>query len=101
LSSVQVEKAVMTGVLRVFGKDNDCSAIIDHEKEVLADQIIVATKRKMRDAADLEKVYFVGGGSLLLHKQLRDLFPHAEFVSDPQFSNARGMYKIAKYLLNR
>lgn len=101
LSAVQVDKAVMTGVLRVFGKDNDCRAIIDEEKRVLADQIIVATKRKMRDAADLECVYFVGGGSLLLQAQLRDLFPHAQFVEDPQFSNARGMYKIGKYLLSR
>lgn len=101
LSSTQVEKAVLTGSLRVFGKDNDCSALVNEEKKVLADQIIVATKRKMRDAADLEKVYFVGGGSLLLKDQLKDLFPHAEFVADPQFSNARGMFKIAKYLLAR
>lgn len=99
LTPSQVEKAVMTGNFRVFGKDNDCSAIVNEEKTVLANQIIVSTKRKMRDAADLEKVFFVGGGSLLLREQLKDLYPHAEFVENPQFANARGMFKIAKYLM--
>lgn len=99
LSPVQVEKAVLTGNFRVFGKDNDCSAIINQEKSLLAEQIIAAAKRSMRDAADLEKVFFVGGGSLLLRAQLQDLYPHAVFVEDPQFANARGMFKIAKYIM--
>jgi plasmid segregation protein ParM len=99
LSQVQVEKAVMTGTFRVFGKDNDCQGIVDSEKSALAEQIIVDTKRKMRDGADLEKVFFVGGGSLLLRKQLEDMYPHAVFVENPQFSNARGMWKIARYVM--
>jgi len=99
LSQVQVDKAVMTGSFRVFGKDNDCSAIVDDEKGALASQIIVDTKRKMRDGADLEKVFFVGGGALLLRKQLEGLYPHAVFVENPQFSNARGMWKIARFVM--
>lgn len=99
LTPVQVDRAVMTGTLRAFGKDNDCSEIVKEEKTLLASQIIEATKRKMRDGADLERVFFVGGGSLLLKDQLKDLYPHAEFVADPQFSNGRGMFKIAKYMI--
>lgn len=99
LTPAQVEQAVATGEFKVFGKVHPCSKIVDHEKTLLADQIIVSTKRKMRDASDLEKVFFVGGGSELLKDQLKDLFPHAEFVADPQYANARGMFKIAKHMM--
>jgi len=92
LSTRQIEDAVAKGVLRAFGSEHDVSEIILDEKKALAHQII-------SDAADLEAVYFVGGGSLLLQAQLQDLFPHAVFVEDPQFANARGMLKFAKFIL--
>lgn len=86
------------GVLRVFGGNKDCADIIKDEKRKLALQIIEATKRKMGDGADLERVFFVGGGSILLHDELEDLFPHAQFVERPQFANARGMAKAVMFL---
>lgn len=99
LSTRQIEDAVTKGVLRAFGGEHDVAEIVLEEKRALAHQIISECKRKMRDAADLEAVYFVGGGSLLLRDQLEDLFPHGVFVEDPQFANARGMLKFAKYIL--
>lgn len=99
LAPRQIEDAVTKGSLRAFGKEHDVAAIVLEEKQMLADQIISESKRKMRDGGDLEAVYFVGGGSLLLKDQLQGLFPHAVFVDDPQFSNARGMLKFAKFIL--
>lgn len=99
LTSTQIDKAVLTSKIKIFGKDHDCAAIVNDEKARLANEIIVATRRHMRDGADLERVFFVGGGSLLLKEQLASMYPHAEFVNDPQFANARGMYKIARYVL--
>lgn len=98
LTPTQIESAARTGMVRMFGKETDVSEIVNEEKRILADQIVAEAKRKMRDGADLECVYFVGGGSLLLREQLADLYPHAVFVDDPQFANARGMLKIAKYV---
>jgi plasmid segregation protein ParM len=98
LTPKQVDRAIATGVLRVFGTDRDCNEIVEHEKAVLAKQIVDELKRRVRDGADLEAIYFVGGGSRLLTAQLKDLYPHAVFVEDPQFANARGMWKAAKYL---
>lgn len=100
LTTARVERAVMTGTLRIFNKEHDVSALVNEEKHVLATQIIAEIKRKFRDAADLEAVFFVGGGSLLLADQLAHLYPHAKIVDDPQFANARGMLKIAKYIKN-
>lgn len=99
ISPAQVEMAVRTGEFRAFQKQNDVSKIVNEEKRVLAEDIQAALKRKVGDGADLEQVYFVGGGSLLLKEQLKDIFPHAIFTEDPQFANARGMFKIAKYIL--
>lgn len=98
LSPMQVDNAVRTNVLRVFGENKDCSEVVRAEKEVLAREIREAAMRKMGDGADLEKVFFVGGGSILLKEQLEGLFPHAVVAEDPQFANARGMLKAVKYL---
>jgi plasmid segregation protein ParM len=99
LTPRQVELAIQNGKLRVFGSDRDCSEIINEEKQKLAVRIQAEARRRMGDqAADIESIFFVGGGSALLHDQLKDLYPHAHFVEDPQFANARGMFKIAKYM---
>lgn len=98
VTPARIEQAVMTGKLRIFREERDVSKLIDEEKHSLASQIIAAIKRKFRDAADLEGVFFVGGGALLLKQQLADLYPHAQVVDDPQFANARGMLKIAKFI---
>lgn len=100
LSPAQVEKAILTGSLRMYAKEHDCSEIINAEKRVLAEKIRAEAHRKMGEqAADIEAIYFVGGGAALLQEQLQDLYPHAVFVKDPQFANARGMFKIAKYMM--
>ena len=101
LTPAKVDQAVRTGVVKLYGKDLECAEIVNEEKAALAQQIIAATQRKIGDGADLERVYFVGGGAALLRDHLKDLFPHGEFVEDPQFANARGMLKAAKYLQPR
>jgi plasmid segregation protein ParM len=98
LSPRQIDEAVRDGKLRIFGQERDCAEIVAIEKRILAQHIKDAAARKMGDGADLEAIFFVGGGSLLLREELKDLYPHARFVDDPQFANARGMLKAVKYL---
>lgn len=98
LSPKQIDDAVRDGTLRIFGQERDCSEIIKAEKRILAQQITDAATRKMGDGADLERIFFVGGGSLLLRDELENLYPHAVLVDDPQFANARGMLKAVKYM---
>lgn len=99
LAPRQIEDATTKYTVRAFGKEHDVADAVREEKRALAAQIIGECRRRMRDAADLEAVYFVGGGSMLLRDELKGLFPHAVFVEDPQFANARGMLKFAKYIL--
>lgn len=99
MSTMQVDEAVSKGTIRLFGSDQDCFDIVKYEKGVLAQQIITEVKRRVGGGSDLEAVFFVGGGSALLDDELQDLYRHAVFVEDPQFSNGRGMWKACKYLL--
>lgn len=41
---------------------------------------------------------FAGGGAVLMREQLARRYPHCRFPDHPQFANARGMLKIAKYV---
>lgn len=95
---VAVERAMRTGTIRIYGKDKNVQEIVDAEKEWLADQIMTAVRTKIGSGADLDHVLFVGGGAIVLKDQLLKHFPHALVPEKPEFANARGMLKIAKYV---
>ncbi|WP_432262854.1 plasmid segregation protein ParM domain-containing protein [Cupriavidus sp. TMH.W2] len=98
LTPKQVDAAIETGTVRALGADHDFSELVRYEKEQLAKKIIAELAKRVGDGADLEAVYFVGGGTKLLHEQLNNLYPHAVFVGDPQYANSNGLWKAVKYL---
>lgn len=98
INPAKLEQAVSSGQFALYGTQHDVNDLLGEEKTVLAAQIIEEMKRKLRDASDLEAVFFVGGGALLLKEQIKNQFQHAQIVDGAQFSNARGMYKIAKFV---
>ena len=51
------------------------------------------------DAADLDFILFVGGGSAVLQDVISE-YKHARVPKDPQFANARGMLKYMTYVRN-
>ncbi|MCV9964381.1 ParM/StbA family protein [Pararhizobium sp. BT-229] len=83
--------------IKLWGKERDISEIID---EVLAEYqglLTRAIERVIGNGASIDKVVFVGGGSALF-TGLREKFPHnGETVDDPEFANARGLHKYARY----
>lgn len=93
-----VEMAIATGQINVYGKAVDVSDIVQHEKEQLAMHIMSTVNTKIGSGKDLGWVLFVGGGSIVMREQLEKYFPHARFPDKPEFANARGMLKIAKYI---
>lgn len=95
----RIETALRTGVVKHYGKDQDVSAIVNAEKERLTEQVMNAVRAKVGSGADLDQVLFVGGGALVLKDQLLKHFPNARVPEKPEFANARGMLKIAKYVV--
>lgn len=93
-----VEAAIRTGKVKISGTAIDISDIVLGEKVKLTDKIMAGVRTKIGTGRDLEQILFVGGGSIVLRDQLQAHFPNARFPERPEFANARGMFKIAKYI---
>ena len=85
------------GFLHHNGRKFDFSEALEALKGYAAKRI----HSKIKDQAsthDINKIIFVGGGSAFLFDVLKDLYPDQAVISeDPQFANARGMLKVAKF----
>lgn len=99
LSATAIERALHTGTVRIYGKDECVKSIVDEEKERLTGRIMNSIRDKVGKGADLDHVLFVGGGAIVLKDQLLHHFPHARVPDQPEFANARGMLKFAKYVV--
>lgn len=93
-----VEAAISKGIVRIAGEEKDVRDIVTAEKERLAEQIMSGVRTKIGSGKDLDSVLFVGGGAIVMRDQLAKHFPHSRFPDHPEFANARGMFKIAKYV---
>ena len=93
-----VEAAINTGRVRIAGEEMDVLDMVTTEKERLSEQIMSGVRTKIGSGKDLDSVLFVGGGAIVMRDQLSKHFPHSRFPDQPEFANARGMLKIAKYV---
>jgi len=83
--------------IKLWGKERDISEIVDEVLEEYQGKLTRAIERVIGNGASIDKVVFVGGGSALF-TGLRENFPHnGEIVKDPEFANARGLHKYARY----
>jgi plasmid segregation protein ParM len=93
-----IEQAIRKGTVRIERQDKDVSDMVTHEKERLTEQIMAGVRAKFGSGKDLDWVFFVGGGAIVLRDQLEKYFANCEFPEYPEYANARGMFKIAKYV---
>lgn len=97
----KIEKAIEMGEYMAFGQKHDVTNIVLEQKKVFARKIADEMKKILKDASNIGVVAFVGGGSILLKKELSEIYgSQSQFVKDPQFANARGFYKAAKYIFS-
>jgi plasmid segregation protein ParM len=81
---------------KLFGKVEDFSDIVETALTEQAAKIKLECERKLQQAATLDAVVFVGGGSALF-ADLPSLFRNGMLTPDPEKSNARGMYKFFRW----
>lgn len=94
----KLEKLVRTKTLVAGGEKIDVSDIVEDEMKKLAEKIFSAIHPKIGSGRDLEYILIVGGGALLLKDYMKAHFKHALIPERPEFANARGMLKAAKYV---
>lgn len=93
-----IDEAIKTGEIKIAGEKFPCADIVNAEKEKLTENIMTHVRSTIRKGDDLDLIIFVGGGAIVLKEQLANKFKQARFPEAPEFANARGMLKIAKYV---
>jgi plasmid segregation protein ParM len=93
-----VEQAVQKGKVRLFGQDQDVSALVREAKQQVLERIHAETRRQLGLGAELDRVLFVGGGTVSLAEHIRDWFPNQAVAEHPAFANARGMLKYLRFV---
>ncbi len=80
----------------------DFSEILNDSKRELASNIVNKLKSLVNNTIDLSLVVFIGGGSILVKDDLKELFDekYIKFSKDPVYANARGMKKLATRGIN-
>ena len=95
-----VSNAVEQGVVRLHGKDYDVTAWVDAAKRELIERLYAETRRQLGLGTELERIVFVGGGTVALAEHIVDWFPNQVIGEHPAFANARGMLKYMQYVCN-
>lgn len=91
-----LDAAVRTGTIELWGKEHDVRDLATEARQNVESRIQREIDRKIGGAmATLSAVVFVGGGSAL-YRTIADRFPNGVMSEDPEFANARGLFKFAK-----
>lgn len=93
-----VSHAVERGVVRLHGKDHDVVELVDTAKRELVERLYAETRRQLGLGVELDRVLFVGGGTVALAEHIADWFPNQAIAEHPAFANARGMLKYLQYV---
>jgi len=98
LSEQLVSHAVENKVVRLQGKDHDVSVLVEAAKREVVERIHDETRRQLGLGIELDRVLFVGGGTVALAEHIANWFPHQAIAEHPAFANARGMLKYLRYV---
>lgn len=95
LPKYMLADAVRSGVIRVGAREVDVRGVVDRQKKELAERIqAFAHSRLGSQGMMIDKFLHVGGTAVALKDRLHEVFPKiSEIPPEPQFANARGMYK--------
>jgi len=98
LSEQLVSQVVEKKVVRLQGKDHDVTALVEAAKREVVERLHAETRRQLGLGVELDRVLFVGGGTVALAENIANWFPHQAVAEHPAFANARGMLKYLRYV---
>lgn len=90
-----LDRAVREKVIHLWGADQDVSDLVTKAVAEVSNKIDREIERKLGSAATLAAVVFVGGGGALL-KDIPARMRNGVLADDPEFANARGLWKFAR-----
>ena len=90
------DRVLASGRMKVFGKSEDVSDIINQARAEISAEIGRAVERFLGAGADLDAVLFVGGGVAALPEMTKAVRHKPVEIPEPALSNVRGMWKYQK-----
>ncbi|MGJ7523468.1 plasmid segregation protein ParM domain-containing protein [Variovorax sp. LT1P1] len=96
-----VEEVIRTGVFRKHALNVDFSEDVAIARAAIAADIMKDVEQRVAKGFDLQAMLFVGGGSIVFKEEIKKHFATAVFVDEPEFANARGMFKYLKHVIGR
>ena len=98
LSEQLVSQALENNVVRLQGKNHDVAALVEAAKREVVERLHAETRRQLGLGVELDRILFVGGGTVALAEDIANWFPHQAIAENPAFANARGMLKYLRYV---
>ena len=98
LSDRFLSQALRQQRVRLHGRDYDLRTEVAAAKHELVERLYAETRRQLGQGSELERVLFVGGGTVALAEHITDWFPNQLIVAQAAFANARGMLKYGLYV---
>src|SRR5690606_25383021 len=96
-----VHHALQHRRLKLYGQEHDVSREVLAAKLELVERLYAEARRQLGRAAELDRVLFVGGGTVALADHITDWFPNQVIGEQPAFANARGMLKYLRVVSER
>lgn len=94
ISLTRVPEIFKTGKGFFQGKEIHFTDFVNKTKLSVAQNIADKVQAALGDNADfVRKVYLAGGGALAL-PEIKNMFPAAEIIHDPQWANVKGFMKL-------
>jgi plasmid segregation protein ParM len=89
------DQALRTGTVKRFGKPHDIKQVVASAIDEISERVLNEAKRHFGTGSHLDVILFVGGGASFMSKVTQH-FPNTKILPEPEFANARGMYKYLK-----
>ena len=93
-----VTRAVEKQIVRLHGKDYDIAPLVKSAKQQVVERIHAETRRQLGLGVELDRILFVGGGTVALAEDIANWFPNQVIAEHPAFANDRGMLKYLRYV---
>jgi plasmid segregation protein ParM len=88
-----VEDAVRSGALPHRDGELDIRDLVAGAREAIGRSVIGQAQTLWGDGDDLSAVLVTGGGGPFFFEEIREVYPHARLLDDPQRANAEGFYR--------
>ncbi len=90
-----------TGEAKLFGRLKPAQDVVEMAKREIQAKVRRLLQQKLGSAVSLHSVLFVGGGALAMKELAADYPNNGMVINDPEFANARGMFRLGQSSLIR